>query len=336
MAMKTQRLRVWGIGAVLACASAVLYVGMADPGQDRVVDAVQSDTAIGDEQAPPALVPSGSSNRSADMSAGQSRPMGRTELSSVDQLDRITSAEGLDTELLARAWAGDTTAMAALGELAFRCGQFDPARRDYAPRLVEKAPAGTPERAARETAARLLMEYCGTSYRSFAAGGPVDEILKMLRESAERGDLIAKADGYFFREDETQLLDILSTSDDIWVIERALGRLVTQRAGQIGQVIDREVFANPENKIENDRVKISAARWRACELGAPCGPNQPYELLTCLQHGRCSLGMDVRSHIQQRELSGFQFELMQKYLAALDARLAEQGITLRAMHSQGR
>lgn len=55
--------------------------------------------------------------------------------------------------------------------------------------------------------------------------------------------------------------------------------------------------------------------------GAPCGANQFAELNQCLLLGNCGLGLGVQGYIQQRELSGWEFELMQRYLAALRARL---------------
>lgn len=242
----------------------------------------------------------------------------------------MARAEGLDSELLAQAWGGDTGAMAAFAELAVRCSGFDPGQNEYAPRLAEKAPPGSTERAAREAAARLLIDYCGKSYQSFPrdGSGPVADVLNMLRHAAERGDLVARAKLSFHGESEAEILGALSATDDPWVVERALAK-VARLDGPIAQQVHREVFADyTVGKDDASRIKFMAARWRACELGAACGPNQYHELSQCLYLGNCGLGMDVRTYIQQRELSGWQFELMQKYLAALDARLAEQGIRL--------
>ncbi|MBB5014504.1 hypothetical protein [Rehaibacterium terrae] len=324
--VKIKKPGVWLVVAALAIASAALYAWISRVDDARGwVDAQLRHPLYSDAvQAPGGSI----SSLSESASAEQLRQQGMVMVSSVAWLDRVASLEGLDEELLTRAWAGDTKAMAAFAELGFRCAEFDPTRRDYAARLVEKSPVGSPERVARERAARLMIAYCGTAYRWFSPDGPKDEILKMLREAADRGDLVARADGYFMGEDEAQLLDVLAASDDPWVVERALGRLVMQRDGPVGQQAESGVFAQNMPRDEVNRIKLAAARWRACELGAPCGPNQAYELLSCLQHGNCSLDMDVRTNIRQRELSGRQFELMQKYLAALDARLAEQGIRL--------
>lgn len=127
----------------------------------------------------------------------------------------------------------------------------------------------------------------------------------------------------FEGKDEVEIVSTMLESDDPWVVEAALHAFVGN-TGQIARQLDEEVFpfelrAMP-NQLEMGKIKEMAARWRACESGAACGPNQYHELYLCLQWGNCGLGLGVQAYIRDRELSKYQFELMQRYLAALDAR----------------
>ncbi len=249
--------------------------------------------------------------------------------SPMDWVERAARMSDIEAKLLRQARQGDTQAIAAVLTLDMLCRPFYPMRgdRDHPRHKVRLASEGAAERSAREAALRAMMSYCDRppSISLEEARALSDQ----LRVAAMSGDVAAKAYDTETLESEEELLTLLREADEPWMIWRALESL-GGREGRLIRQVEREVFS-PEIRLliqpsDIGRIKAMAARWRACELGAPCGPNQHYELTQCLYLGNCGLGMDVRTYIRERELSGWQFELMQKYLAALDARLAEAGV----------
>jgi hypothetical protein len=324
-----------GFAALMVVAVTVFYVlwrTEGSPAPPKASGAIDTDLLARSDSVTGAM-PTSAAERAELGSSRDGRIWEAVDSSTMDRLDRVWHTSQLDFDLLLlRAQGGDTQAMAAVIALAGRCGPFWPIRGDryHARHAVEQAAVGTAERAARETAVELLASYCDVPYpQGELSEGRIPKFSSALRERAEQGDLLARAHHTFEEESEADVLAVLSASHEPWLIERALQAFAEGR-GEVARQLDREIFP-PElslQRSEVERIKWMAARWRACELGAACGPNQYHELSQCLYLGNCGLGMDVRTYIQQRELSGWQFELMQKYLAALDARLAEQGIRL--------
>ena len=245
-----------------------------------------------------------------------------TPMAMLNAASKMSEVEG---ELLLRARAGDTAAMAAVVELTSLCRQFSPMHGDeFHPRHeVAKLPAGSPERARKEKALAALVAFCDRPYGPGEASQLVKEFLTRLDEAAMQGDLTARAYNLFPEENEASVLNALQESKDPWLAERAMNAFFIKN-GPLAKKLDSEVFPSFMQAVspaETMHIKSMAARWRGCELGANCGPNHHDELGQCLHLGNCGLGLSRQVYIQQRELSDHQFELMQKYLAAFDAQI---------------
>ncbi|HEX5754803.1 MAG TPA: hypothetical protein VFY12_00425, partial [Arenimonas sp.] len=249
----------------------------------------------------------------------------QSNLSPIALLSSASSTRNLDAELMRLANSGDAEAMAAVINLSARCAQFWSSRGDrYHPKHeLAKLPAASSERATRESALQSLTQYCDRPYAPGEVAERVGQFSGRLEELASKGDLVAMAATGFKGQGEVEVLSAMLEADKPWVVEQAMHAFASGK-GQLSRQLDEEVFpfslrAMP-NQLELGKIKSMAARWRACELGAACGPNQFEELNQCVLWGNCGLGLGVQAYIRNRELSGYQFELMQRYLAALDAK----------------
>ena len=266
-----------------------------------------------------------SGGESIDQLSGGALSRSESQASPVDSLDRTKSVRDLDAELMGKASAGDTKAMYALGLISDRCAPFWSSFGDRVhPRHeLKNVPVGSPERAAREVALKHMTAYCNKPYAPGELMERDRRFSEQLKEAAKRGDLAAKAATVFEGQSEAELVSTYLEADDPWIAERALFAF-TESKGPLGRQIDAAVFPAGMRLASRDEISLikgAAARWQACTLGRACGPNQYDELAPCLYSGNCGLGLSVQAHIQQRQLSGYQFELMQKYLAALRAKL---------------
>lgn len=250
-------------------------------------------------------------------------------LSAMNLLDGGSPARALFPELLRLANAGDTEAMVALQWLSIHCSpyrsRFGP--RDHPRQSLVNLPAGSPERVVREQALQMASSFCDGPF----APGELVEASRLFSErlqgAARVGDPVARAAAYFEGESEAAKVSAYLETANPWVAESALMAFATSD-GPLAREIDSEVFpstmrsASPQ---EVTRIKLEAARWRGCQLGRSCGANQINELNRCVVEGECALGQSVQMIIQQRELSGRQFDLMQRYLTALDAKIGRGG-----------
>jgi hypothetical protein len=242
----------------------------------------------------------------------------------MSRLERASSAQELEAQLVADAQAGDPAAMAELAALTARCGSFWPSQDRSHPRHELSAiPVGSIERRVREHALSSMQAFCDRPYSPGEAVARYQELRAALDEAAEGGDTVARAYRMFEGEDEAALLGVLREADDPWVRQQAMLALASSK-GPLARRLDADVFPSHLRAAAPQRleeIKGHAARWHACSMGAPCGPNQNQELSQCLYLGNCGMGLGVQAYIQQRELTGFEFELMQRYLAALRAQL---------------
>jgi hypothetical protein len=233
-----------------------------------------------------------------------------------------TQLGALRRELAALAEAGDTAAMVAILEIDLACVPFSPSTAHSAlPYILAAAGLPEVEHQRRSFALGLLQRKCDLSY---ADGEVVEERHRWsteLEAKAQEGDVVARAFRRFEGESEQSILDAYASSTDPWVAQRALMAISDLPPGDRLNGIDRALFRNLRvlgNEAMVREVQRQAARWRACDLGAPCGSDQIPELYACINQGNCGLGLDVRTYIRQRSLSGFQLELMQRYLTELD------------------
>jgi hypothetical protein len=245
-----------------------------------------------------------------------------TPMAMLNTASKMSEIEG---ELLLRARGGDTAAMAVVVELTSLCTQFSPMFGDeFHPRHeVAKLPAGSTERASKEKALAALVAFCDRQYGPGEAIQLVKEFSTRLSEAAAKGDITARAYNLFPEENEASVLNALQESKDPWLAERAMNAFFIKN-GPVAKQLDSEVFPShmlAVSPAEAMHIRSMAARWRGCELGAACGPNHHNELGQCLYLGNCGLGLSRQAYIQQRELSAYQFELMQKYLAAFDTQI---------------
>lgn len=246
-----------------------------------------------------------------------------SSLSAMALVEQGVSARIAEQDLLARGEQGDALALAALLELHDKCASFyneDVQKRPA--RHVENLPLGTPELAARSFALDTLQSYCDRPYGPGEYSALSQGIRAKLQEAALRGDIAASAAlGFKDEREASKLMELLRNAPDPWVAERAMQALVSID-GEFRRDLQAEVFGNRLSDMTR-RADIAsyAARWYGCEMGAPCGANQAYELNECLYAGNCGIGLDVRGFIRQRVLSGQEYELMQRYLEALRRRL---------------
>jgi len=244
-------------------------------------------------------------------------------------LDGGSPARDSYPELLRLANAGDIEAMAALQWLSIHCSpyrsRFGP--RDHPRQSLVNLPLESPERVVREQALQLSSAYCDGTFAPGELKETSGRFLERLESAAREGDPAARAYRFFEGEDEAATLDAYLETENPWIAESALMAFATHK-GPLAREIDAAVFPSLMRSVspqEVDTIKMQAARWRGCQLGRPCGANQIYELNRCVAEGECTPGRSIYLIIQQRELSGRQFELMQRYLAALDAEFKRGG-----------
>ncbi len=243
-------------------------------------------------------------------------------LSTMALIDGRENARAVEDELLLRLDSGETAALVALRALHLRCRPFYEERPENRPMMaVERSEAGTAERAARQFAHDTLLRFCD---RPYAPGEGMDlyqDITEALDQAFKDGDPVARAERFFEGEGERELLSLLEDTNDTWMVERALAALA-QVDGPFARQVDMEVFSGRGlTRVEIASIRSSAARWYACELGAPCGGNHPELLTRCLYEADCAIGLDMRRYMRERVLTGQQYELMQRYLEALKRRL---------------
>jgi hypothetical protein len=244
-------------------------------------------------------------------------------LSAIDQLDRVSNTQNLYADLLARANRGDTSAMHALTILATRCSSFTSryGARVHPRNELTRTSMDEAGRGVREQALQMMTQYCAGGFAPGELSDLAKELDLRLSVAAKDGDLSARAARFFDGEPEVAVLDVIRGAKDPWIVEAALYRLSADNGPLVRDVSNR-VFPSDMLLTRGEEVAFireMAASWRGCQLGRPCGANQFDALQMCAIEGNCNMGRDVRAIIQQRELSGRQFELMQRYLAALDA-----------------
>lgn len=232
------------------------------------------------------------------------------------------SARIAEAELMRRAESGDTQALVALLELRDKCTPFYPADPGRHPSsTLGNMMVSDATKAQREFALKTLEAFCDRPYLAGEAREISANLYQRILDAANAGDIVARAQLMFDGETEDAIVGALTSTDDPWVIERALVVLSAPDT-RFSRDLREEVFSNRVLDPQRaHRIQELAAQWYACDRGAPCGPNQTAQLNECLYRSNCGLGLGVRSFIQQRELSGFENELLQQYLAALRARL---------------
>jgi hypothetical protein len=255
-----------------------------------------------------------------------SRDLWNGSVSSIQGLPRLGAVRD---RLTALAEAGDATAMVALLEIVRSCDPFLASTANSHPtQMLNSLDLAPAERDRRSLALDFLAERCDGYERVGALGEEARRWHEALKILAAEGNIAARAYRHFKGENESSILEAYASSTDPWVVEQALTALIDSPRGPALKEVDEALFQNLRvlgNKDQVREIQRMAARWRACELGAACGVNQLNELESCVYLGNCGLGMDVRTFVRQRSLSTFQFELMQQYLAALDARVPRQG-----------
>lgn len=260
-------------------------------------------------------------NRSPPESSSIPRQSARSAL---DLLNRATNARSTDAEMMRRANAGDLEAMFALRVLDMRCSSFLNADDAFHPRhgLARLKTEGA-QRAAAEKALALMTAYCDLPYVAGDRRELMSEYEQRLKDAARAGDHMAQAALVFQGMSEAEIVDAYTQADDPWVIQMAMSAL-GRGGGPIAREIEAVVFPQSMRAFGQKEIRTiqsSAAEWVSCQAGRYCGPNDFEVLSRCYDKGNCPLGLDVMTRIQHWDLSGYQFELMQRYIAAVNARL---------------
>jgi len=316
---------VVAIFAALAIASFAHFKGVLPGGPDTAAapPVLPAPSLEGDQVRP--------ANPAVEPLTGESPPHVTTEDSGNDRvpakalLDSASNASAVFDELVLRARTGDTEAMSAANALISRCRDLWLSPNDPKhPRLrLEEAAKSEPTAAmsSRWLALKSEEAFCDRPIAMDEAGTLIAEFTSGIFEARSRGELVGIAAAGFAGQDESVIVEGMMWEEAPWIVESAMFAFA-HSSGPLALDLEREVFRpSGISADEMRRIKEAAARWRACELGAACGPNQHVELMQCIYFGNCSLGLSVQAGIRLRELSAHQFDLMQRYLAALDARL---------------
>jgi hypothetical protein len=254
-------------------------------------------------------------------------PLPLVSASPVTMLDSVTSASVVHDELLRRANAGETSAMVALMKLVDRCSPFWSEHDKVHPRHeLDNASIDPRQQGSRVIALELMKNYCDRPYAPGEAASLRQSMRERLASNAEKGDLVARASRLFEGATQVDLLDAYASAEEPWVSDVALNILLSTQ-NSFARDLAVDVFGRHPSmpQLQRGAIIAAAARWHACDMGTPCGANQNWELGSCLYQGNCGIGMDVRTFIRQRELSGYEFDLMQRYLAVLNERLRSLG-----------
>lgn len=238
-------------------------------------------------------------------------------------LNSSRSARSLHDELRRRADDGDLAAFAALDELQSRCGAFSSSQgRQYAEQDVAISKSDN-EFEDRRVALNELTAFCDRPYAPGEIKAEMKFIEDAMRAAAAKGDEVAKiwlAVHMGETVDGALLLRHVSSRDP-WVAEMALLGFSNANDPR-SRAVREQVFSDWRGSsaaAEIETIVQAAARWRACDLGRPCGPGGYYQHYQCLYGGGyCEPGLGVKDYIR-RQLSGRQYEAMLRYIESLDA-----------------
>lgn len=238
-------------------------------------------------------------------------------------LNTSLSARALHDELMKRIDGGDLEAFAALDELQSRCGAFSSSQgRQYAEQDVAISKSDN-EFEDRRVALNELTAFCDRPYAPGEIKAEMKFIEDAMRAAAAKGDEVAKiwlAVHMGETVDGALLLRHVSSRDP-WVAEMALLGFSNANDPR-SRAVREQVFSDWRGSsaaAEIETIVQAAARWRACDLGRPCGPGGYYQHYQCLYGGGyCEPGLGVKDYIR-RQLSGRQYEAMLRYIESLDA-----------------
>jgi hypothetical protein len=267
----------------------------------------------------------------ADMAvASDDRVLHGTELVSdgmrptaMAMLNAARSARAFHDELRKHIDDGDIAALAALDELQSRCGSISGAQgRQYAEQDVAISKSDD-EFEARRVALNVLTAFCDRPYVPGELKSEMKLVEEAMRAAAAKGDEAAMIwlAVHMGEAVSSELMLRHVSSGDPWIAEMALIGLSNTNDSRVKAVRER-VFSdwrgsNAASEVET--IVLAAAKWRACDLGLPCGSGGYYQHYQCLYGGGyCEPGLGVKDYIR-RQLSGRQYEAMLRYIASLDA-----------------
>jgi hypothetical protein len=70
-------------------------------------------------------------------------------------------------------------------------------------------------------------------------------------------------------------------------------------------------------------MRVLAAMWYACELGADCRPYGTWQQRGCLHQRNCAPQLPLQDFIRERMLTPSQYAAMQRYLDVIRAERAK-------------
>lgn len=238
-------------------------------------------------------------------------------------LNTSRSARAFHDELRKHIDDGDIAALAALDELQSRCGSISSAQgRQYAEHDVSISKSDD-EFEARRVALNALTAFCDRPYAPGELKAEMKLVEEAMRAAAAKGDETAMIwlAVHMGEAANSELMLRHLTSRDPWVAEMALLGLSGANDSRVKAVRER-VFSDwrgSSASSEIETIVLAAAKWRACDLGLPCGPGGYYQHYQCLYGGGyCEPSLGVKDYIR-RQLSGRQYEAMLRYVESLDA-----------------
>jgi hypothetical protein len=229
-----------------------------------------------------------------------------------------STMEGRYYELVSAFESGDLSAGAELASLELQCGALSTADGVSAAAADVALSRTESERNSRQAALNELMKYCDLPLDAAVASAQSRSIEKSMRDAAASGDEVAKIwIGVYYGESIDESVALRHVESRVpWIAELAIQGLIASDDERLKSV-DHQVFSDWRDTFtssEIEKLKMAAAKWRACELGAKCGAGGYYQNYECLYgSGYCNPSIGIQDYIRH-QFNARQFNAMKRYL----------------------
>jgi hypothetical protein len=233
--------------------------------------------------------------------------------------------------LVPLAQQGNAAAIHALRRTLDRCRDFV---GDFRSRARVLAPAGSEDAIWQAKVIEIGKAFCGDiSLRSPAYAGLFSR--ENSRRLRERGDEVVLARSLMpdalapthptsqeLVERRSKAWDMIRHSGNPYAVDAAMAALAVLPEDVDDPTWQLSVEATEFFPGDHKRVRLIAAMWYACELGADCRPYGTLQQSACLHQRNCAPNLGLQDFIRQRLLTPAQFAAMQRYLDVIRAERA--------------
>lgn len=214
--------------------------------------------------------------------------------------------------------SGDLSASAAFVALDLKCGSLSKSYGLDVATLGVLQTASEEDRVRRQEALDALKKYCDIPLDDADSSVRIERIEVQMREAAAGGDEIAQIWlGVYLGEPVEDAVLLRHTASRVpWIAEMSLQGVIASGDTRL-KAIDDRIFKDSRGSMSSAEIqalKMAAAKWRACELGASCGAGGYYQSYECLYgSGYCNQAIGVRDYIRH-QFNAREFEAMMRYL----------------------